>query len=76
MGNNSPIKLKILQLESHGSQLLGQKTEHLYLVRYKFYCKGNTKKLLQIKKGLHTVKRTVKNIYTFLQISQEPLVIF
>jgi hypothetical protein len=67
---------KFYQLESHVSALKGQKTEHFYLVRFKFYCKGNTKKLLKIKKGSLTVKRTVKKIYTFLQISQEPVVIY
>jgi hypothetical protein len=74
-GINSPIILQILQLESHDSQLSGAKTEHFYLVLFKFYCKGNTKKLIKIKKGQRTVKRTVKKIYTFLQISQEPVVI-
>jgi hypothetical protein len=53
----------------------GQKTEQFYLVRFKFYCKGNTKKLVKIKKGSRTVKCTVKKIYTFLQISREPVVL-
>jgi hypothetical protein len=53
----------------------GQKTEHFYLVWFKLYCKGNTQKLLKIIKVPCTVKRTVKKIYTFLQISQEPVVI-
>jgi hypothetical protein len=50
----------------------GQKTEHVYLVWFKFYCMGNTKKLVKIKKSPRTVKHTVKKIYTFLQISQDP----
>jgi hypothetical protein len=53
----------------------GQKTEQFYLAWFKFYCKGNTKKLLKIKKSPRTVKRTVKKIDTYLQISQEPVVI-
>jgi hypothetical protein len=53
----------------------GQKTEHLYLAWFKFNCKGNMKKLLKIKKGPRTVKHTVTKIYTFLQISQELVVI-
>jgi hypothetical protein len=53
----------------------GQKTEQFYLARFKFYCKGNMKKLLKITKSPCTVKRTVKKIYMFLQIYQEPVVI-
>jgi hypothetical protein len=48
----------------------GQKTEHFYLIRFIFYCKGNMKKLLKIKKVSRTVKRTVKkNLHVFADIS-------
>jgi hypothetical protein len=36
----------------------GQKTKHFYLVQFKFYCKGNTKKLLKIKKGRALFKKS------------------
>jgi hypothetical protein len=42
------------------------------IVLLEFFCKGNMKKLLKIQKSC-IVKRTVKKIYTFLQISQEPV---
>jgi hypothetical protein len=53
----------------------GHKTDNFILARIKFYSERNTKKLLKIKKILRTVERTVKKIYVFLQISQEPVVI-
>jgi hypothetical protein len=46
----------------------GQKTDHFYLAWIKFYSERNTKKLLKIKKSLHTVKRTVKK-HVFANIS-------
>jgi hypothetical protein len=48
----------------------GPKTEQFFLVRFKFYSKGNTKNLLKIKKGPRTVKHTVKkNLLVFADIS-------
>jgi hypothetical protein len=47
----------------------GQKTKQFYIVQFKFYCKGNMKKLLKIKKGLRTVKHTVKKNHVFADIS-------
>jgi hypothetical protein len=46
-----------------------QKTEHFYLFRVKFYCQGNMKKLSKIEKGLCTLRRTVKNLQVFANIS-------
>jgi hypothetical protein len=61
-GINSPMNLQILQLDSHGSQLSGAKKNRTVLSAwFKFYCKGNTKKLLKIQKGPRTVKHTSKN---------------
>jgi hypothetical protein len=74
-GINSPINLQILQLESHGFQLSGAKNRTFLSHPDQILLQGNTKKLLKIKKGPCTVKHTVKKIYTFLRISQEPVVI-
>jgi hypothetical protein len=72
-GISSPITPQICTWKAMDLSFQGEKTEHVYLVWFKFYCMGNTKKLVKIKKSLCTVKRTVKKIYMFLQISQEPV---
>jgi hypothetical protein len=74
-GISSPITLQICSWKAMDLSFQGQKTEHVYLVWLKFYRTENTKKLAKILKSQHTVWRTVKKIYTVLQISQEPIVI-
>jgi hypothetical protein len=41
----------------------GQKAIHVYLLWFKFYCMGNKKKLVKIKKSPCTAKHTVLHVF-------------
>jgi hypothetical protein len=63
-----PIKIQILQLESHGSQLSGAKNRTFLSCPVQILLQRGYKKRC-------TVKRNVIKIDTFLQTSQETVVI-
>jgi hypothetical protein len=46
--NNSPPIYIFCSWKAMDLSFQGQKTEHFYLVWFKFYCKGSLKKLLKI----------------------------
>jgi hypothetical protein len=74
-GISNPINLQILQLESHRSQLSGAKNRTVLSCLVQILLQRKYEKVIKIKTGPSTIKGSVKKIYTFLPISQEPVVI-